>query len=99
MLDSLTAGLADAAPNIYDAVLAPLGGFLSQPMRVIRLPDEPTTLTLVLIGLGTVGAYVATTRFLRPERPRLHRTGRISDQSPSTRRPVEQRNVPKRGAA
>jgi hypothetical protein len=68
MLDSLYAGLAEATPNFYDAVLAPLGGFLSRPMRIIRLPDEPTTLLLALVCLGTVGAYIAVTRYVRPNR-------------------------------
>jgi hypothetical protein len=99
MIDSVIAGLANATPNFYDAVLSPLGGFLSRPLRVIRLPDEPTTLALVFICLGTVGAYVAITRYLRPERLRPLRTGRAGHQLSSTTSATDPRNVPRRGAA
>ena len=74
MLDSLIAGLSEATPNLYDAVLAPLGGFLSRPLRVIQLPDEPATGVLALIGLGTVSAYFAATRYVRSNRTAVRPT-------------------------
>jgi hypothetical protein len=34
----------------------------------LQIPDEPGTLTLALVGVVTVGAYLAIKRLLRPAR-------------------------------
>jgi hypothetical protein len=99
MLDPLIAGLAELTPDGLHEVLAPLGGFLSRPEQVIRIPDEPTTLALALISLGTVGAYVAVTQYLRPERVGPVWPGRLSDKSETIKPASEPRKVPRRGAA
>ena len=40
----------------------------SAPNGVPLTPEEPTTLTLALIGIGMIAAYVGVKRLLRPQR-------------------------------
>ena len=99
MLDSLTVQLAIAGQGAFHWLLAPTGGLLSRPDKVVMVPGEPSTLSLALIGIGTVGVYVAAIRFLRPRRSLAMPTDRLSDQSVGAQSTTLRKEVPRRGAA
>ena len=65
-------------------------------------PQDPSTLTLALIGAGTVGVYFAISRRAWQRRAEELWTGRLSDQSaqPQAGLPsVSEEDLPSRGAA
>jgi hypothetical protein len=65
-------------------------------------PQDPSTLTLALIGAGTLGVYFAISRRAWRRRAADVLTGRLSDQSaePTTAMPsASDEHLPTRGAA
>ena len=72
-------------------MLAPL--FVKAASKTPLTPEEPTTLSLALIGIGIIAAYVGIHRMLRPRRAPSERPWKTAA-SPNSRT-----EPPKRSAA
>jgi len=100
MLDLFTAPMTLLLPEGLHWTLAPSGGLFSQPVNVLHVPNEPSTLALALVGIGTMGVYAITRRFRQPSRSSLIWSGRLGvDQTNGVRTVAPPSKTPKRGAA